>query len=134
MVKIEVASHSDAYTLFASLNNRGLPLTAIDLIKNKLLAQLESNEPGKIDYYYRQWNKLLSYLGDDYGIQERFFRQYYNAFREELKTIYQVPVAIRSNLIQIYEKLINHDAKKSLQKILAAGHLYSLNITSPSGR
>ncbi|MCP6553657.1 DUF262 domain-containing protein, partial [Klebsiella pneumoniae] len=41
LVKIEVASHSDAYTLFESLNNRGVPLTAIDLMKNKLLAKIE---------------------------------------------------------------------------------------------
>ena len=93
MVTIQVLSHSDAYILFASLNNRGMPLTAVDLIKNKLLARLESLEPGNIDHYYEDWNKLLSYFGDDYDIQERFFRHYYNAFREELKAIYQVPVA-----------------------------------------
>ena len=84
LVKIEVASHADAYTLFESLNNRGMPLTAIDLIKNKLLARLESIEPGKVDYYFGHWNKLLGCLGDDYTIQERFFRQYYNAFKNEL--------------------------------------------------
>lgn len=28
LVKIEVASHADVYTLFESLNNRGMPLTA----------------------------------------------------------------------------------------------------------
>lgn len=126
LVKIEVASHADAYTLFESLNNRGMPLTAIDLIKNKLLARLESIEPGKVDHYFEHWNRLLGYLGDDYGIQERFFRQYYNAFKDQLKAIHQVPVATRSNLIQIYEKLINHDAKDCLQKISAAGRLYSL--------
>lgn len=126
LVKIEVASHADAYTLFESLNNRGMPLTAIDLIKNKLLARLESIEPGKVDHYFGHWNRLLGYLGDDYAIQERFFRQYYNAFKDQLKAVYQVPVATRSNLIQIYEKLINHDAKDCLQKISAAGRLYSL--------
>lgn len=126
LVKIEVASHADAYTLFESLNNRGMPLSAIDLIKNKLLARLESLEPGKVDYYFEQWNRLLGYLGDDYSIQERFFRQYYNAFRDELKVIYQAPVATRSNLIQIYEQLINHDAKGCLQKINTAGRLYAL--------
>ena len=52
LVKIEVASHADAYTLFESLNNRGVPLTAIDLIKNKLLARLETTEPGKVDHYF----------------------------------------------------------------------------------
>lgn len=126
LVKIEVASHADAYTLFESLNNRGMPLTAIDLIKNKLLARLESIEPGKVDNYFGHWNRLLGYLGDDYAIQERFFRQYYNAFKDQLKAVHQVPVATRSNLIQIYEKLINHDAKDCLQKISAAGRLYSL--------
>lgn len=126
LVKIEVGSHADAYTLFESLNNRGMPLTAIDLIKNKLLARLESIEPGKVDHYFGHWNRLLGYLGDDYAIQERFFRQYYNAFKDQLKAIHQVPVATRSNLIQIYEKLISHDAKDCLQKISAAGRLYSV--------
>ncbi len=126
LVKIEVASHADAYTLFESLNNRGMPLTVIDLIKNKLLARLESIEPGKVDHYFEHWNRLLGYLGDDYAIQERFFRHYYNAFKDQLKAVHQVSVATRSNLIQIYEKLINYDAKGCLQKINAAGRLYSL--------
>lgn len=126
LVKIEVASHADAYTLFESLNNRGMPLTAIDLIKNKLLARLEFIEPGTIDNYFVHWNRLLGYLGDDYAIQERFFRQYYNAFKDQLKAIHQVPVATRSNLIQIYEKLINYDAKDCLKNISTAGRHYSL--------
>ena len=130
LVKIEVATHADAYTLFESLNNRGTPLTGIDLIKNKLLAKLEILEPGKIDYYFTHWNKLLGYLGDDYSIQERFFRQYYNGFREELKEIIQVPVATRSNLIQIYERLINHDVKDCLKSLLAAGKQYSYLIST----
>jgi hypothetical protein len=129
LVKIEVASHADAYTLFESLNNRGMPLTAIDLIKNKLLAKLESIEPGKVDHYFGRWSRLLGCLGDDYTVQERFFRQYYNAFKDELKEIHQVPVATRTNLIQIYEKLINHDAKNCLEMLSAAGQLYSIILT-----
>jgi len=130
MVKIEVENHADAYTLFESLNNRGMPLTAIDLIKNKLLARLESIEPGKVDHYFEHWNRLLGHLGDDYAIQERFFRQYYNAFKDQLKEVHNVPLATRSNLIEIYEKLINHDAKDCLQKISAASRLYSLILSN----
>ena len=33
LVKIEVGSHADAFTLFESLNNRGVPLSAFDLMK-----------------------------------------------------------------------------------------------------
>lgn len=136
LVKIEVASHADAYTLFESLNNRGTPLTAIDLIKNKLLARLETTDSGRVDHYFDVWNKLLGDLGDDYNVQERFFRHYYNAFKDVLNTPFRReddkkkdplgPVATRSNLIQIYEKLINQDAKKHLQDIRAAGRHYSL--------
>ena len=139
LVKIEVASHADAYTLFESLNNRGMPLTAIDLIKNKLLARLETTEPGKVDHYFDVWNKLLGYLGDDYSIQERFFRHYYNAFKDELNVPFRKdgdkkkdplgPVATRSNLIQIFEKLINQNAKSHLQDIRAAGQLYALMLS-----
>lgn len=125
LVKIEVASHSDAYTLFESLNNRGVPLTAIDLIKNKLLARLENDDAGQIDKHFNNWMKVLGYLGDDYGIQERFFRQYYNAFKPKLKKIVSVPVATKSNLIHVYEKMISNDAAKFLQKMLKHSELYA---------
>lgn len=125
LVKIEVASHSDAYTLFESLNNRGVPLTAIDLIKNKLLAKLESDDEGQIDKHFNNWTKVLGYLGDDYGVQERFFRQYYNAFKPKLKDIVSVPVATKSNLMQVYEKLISHDAETFLAKMIKHSELYA---------
>lgn len=73
--------------------------------------------------------------GDDYSIQERFFRHYYNAFKDSLNVPFRKdgdkkdplgPVATRSNLIQIYEKLINQDAKHHLQAIRTAGRLYAL--------
>ncbi|KAF1704222.1 DUF262 domain-containing protein [Pseudoxanthomonas kaohsiungensis] len=136
LVKIEVASHADAYTLFESLNNRGVPLTAIDLIKNKLLARLEIDEPGKVDRYFDIWKKLLEDLGDDYAVQERFFRHYYNAFKDRLNAPFRKeedkrkdplgPEAKRSNLIQIYEKLINENAEQHLKDIREAGRLYAL--------
>lgn len=136
LVKIEVASHADAYTLFESLNNRGTPLTAIDLIKNKLLAQLEANDPQALNHYFNMWNMVLGYLGDDYSVQERFFRHYYNAFKDPLNEPFRTqedkkkdplgPVATRSNLIQIYQKLIEKDAKGQLEAIRSASQLYAL--------
>lgn len=125
LVKIEVAGHSDAYTLFESLNNRGVPLTAIDLIKNKLLAVLESKDPGSIDKQYNRWKKVIDALGDDYALQERFFRQYYNAFKPNLKDIVSVPVATKSNLMQVYEKLIAHDAEGFLHAMIRLSSRYA---------
>lgn len=125
LVKIEVAGHSDAYTLFESLNNRGVPLTAIDLIKNKLLAVLEAKDSGSIDKHYNRWKKVIDALGDDYAVQERFFRQYYNAFKPDLKDIVSVPVATKSNLMHVYEKLIAHDAESFLQAMIRLSAHYA---------
>jgi len=125
LVKIEVAGHSDAYTLFESLNNRGVPLTAIDLIKNKLLAVLQSKDPGSIDTQYNRWKKVIDALGDDYAVQERFFRQYYNGFKTDLKDVVSVPVATKSNLMQVYEKLIAHDAEGFLHAMIRLSSRYA---------
>lgn len=125
LVKIEVHSHSDAYTLFESLNNRGVPLTAIDLIKNKLLALMEKKEPGNIEVNYEKWKQVIDALGDDYNVQERFFRQYYNAYRFELKEIVNVSVATKSNLMQIYEKLLQHDPKQFLDDMVRLTKIYA---------
>jgi predicted transport protein len=125
IVKIEVESYTDAFILFESLNNRGTPLSVIDLIKNSLLAEFEKTEKGSIDIYYERWKELLGYLGDDYTVQERFFRYYYDAFKPELQSIYSVSVATRSNLIHIYEKLIENDAKTFLTDIISAGKMYA---------
>jgi hypothetical protein len=125
MVKIEVNSHSDAYVLFESLNNRGTPLTAIDLIKNNLLAEVGRKDPDKIEAMFDKWKVLLENLTDDYTTQERFFRQFYNAFIHEYREITSIPFATRSILITIYEKLISNDVFNFVDRVGNAGRIYS---------
>jgi hypothetical protein len=126
LVKLEVESSSDAFTLFESLNNRGIPLTPIDIIKNSLLAAADKKRPKGLsaDHVFEQWSELLRDLGDDYKIQERFFRHYYNAFRDELPSVPKVQVATRSNLIKIYDRVIDVDLERRLDDILLCGGLY----------
>ncbi len=126
LVKLEVESTSDAFTLFESLNNRGIPLTPIDIIKNSILAAADKKRHKHFtaDHVFEQWNELLADLGDDYKVQERFFRHYYNAFKDELPTVPKTPIATRSNLIRIYEKVIATDLEKRLEDILLCGEVY----------
>lgn len=134
LVKIEVSSHSDAFVLFESLNNRGMPLTAIDLMKNLIMARAEKAGL-TTDECYDQWKDLLTMLSDDYKVQERFFRHYYNAFKielnepfikeEERKKLPLGVVATRSNLLGIYEKLINRNLPAFLEEITRCGSIYS---------
>ena len=134
LVKIEVSTHSDAYVLFESLNNRGTPLTAIDLMKNLIMARAEINHL-TVDDCFNRWQILLGNLSDDYGLQERFFRHYYNAFKHRLNKPFQHgndrkkdplgTIATRSNLLNIFESLINKNLSMFLNDILECGRIYS---------
>lgn len=141
LVKIEVSTHSDAYVLFESLNNRGTPLTAIDLMKNLIMARAEINHL-TVDDCFNRWQILLGNLSDDYGLQERFFRHYYNAFKHRLNKPFlhgndrkKDPlgtIATRSNLLNIFESLINKDLPMFLDDILECGRIYSWLILQDS--
>lgn len=138
MVGIEVDSHKDAYMLFESLNHRGEPLSAIDLIKNTLIAIAESRT--QADECYEKWKKSLSNMGDDYAVQERFFRQYYNAFRQELNEPWQKKIsgkmyplgylATRTTLLDIYEKLIKHDYQSFIDALEKESKIYSVIVNN----
>ena len=124
MVKIEVASHADAFVLFESLNNRGMPLSPVDLIKNHLLAESEKKQIMNVDQAFRHWNEMLSNLGDSYSTQERFLRHYYNAFKAELPEVANATVATKSNLIRIYEKLLQSELSEVVAALVAASKTY----------
>lgn len=138
IVGIEVDSHKDAYMLFESLNNRGVPLSAVDLIKNTLISASESGR--KSDECYEEWKTALGYLTDEYSTQERFFRQYYNAFREKLnepflrenpsKKFPLAYLATRTTLLEIYEKLIKKDFESFLENLVKEARIYSIIINN----
>ena len=133
MVMIEVSNHADAYTLFESLNNRGTPLTSVDLIKNLLLARLDVSGEENLDYYFTRWTEILGNLGEEYSEQERFFRQNYNAFRKSLNAPFvkgdrQYPlgtIATRSTMLDIYEKLITKDPVGALDELSENAAIYA---------
>ena len=137
LVGIEVDTNKDAYMLFESLNHRGVPLSALDLIKNTLIAQATTET--EANNSYELWKQILTNVGqDDYAVQERFFRQYYNAFREELNAPYKVPdkkyylgyLATRTTLLDIYEKMIKNDCATLLEDLLVKSQKYSLIVNN----
>lgn len=138
LVVIEVDTHKDAYMLFESLNNRGVPLTAIDLIKNLIISVSEKDN--KSNECYEIWKEIQNNLQEEYVVQERFFRQYYNAFREELNEPFILPestkkyplayLATKTTLMDIYEKLIKKDYQKYLNDIYLASKKYAIIINN----
>ena len=138
LVGIEVDSHKDAYMLFESLNHRGVPLSAIDLIKNILIA--EADEKGEADECYESWKEGLGKIGEDYTLQERFFRHWYNAFRDEFnepfvsaKANKKYPLAYKatkSTLLDIYEKVIRKDYSWFMQWFEEEADIYSIIVNN----
>lgn len=138
VVSIDVDSAKDAYMLFESLNNRGVPLSSIDLIKNMLIQYSEKDK--KSDEAYTTWTNVLNYLGEEYSVQERFFRHYYNAFRSELNAPFvnsnnkrRYPLgllATRTTLLDIYEKIVKKDYQLFLNGLLEKAKYYSVLINN----
>ncbi len=99
LVFITADNQSSAFTLFEALNNRGVPLSPIDIIKNTMLAEMERQHSTSIDESYKRWQKILGYLpeSDD---QERFLRHFDNAFKVNEKIqVDGVTRATRSKVI-----------------------------------
>ncbi|MEN3951265.1 DUF262 domain-containing protein [Iodidimonas sp. SYSU 1G8] len=134
LVKIEVRSHSDAFMLFESINNRGIPLSAIDIIKNNLLAELDKRPDYGIDRAFEEWKDLVDALPDP-AVQERFLRQLYNMF----KYLKQVEVkgctrATRSNLITIYDTLLRKRPVWLFEALQTKGKTYSALLNPTAAR
>lgn len=106
-ISAEVDEQQAAFTLFETMNNRGLPLSAIDLIKSSYMRETKDSSSN--------WGNLISILGNEAN-QEQFLRNNYNAFRKEYNNI-NVPItrdtkyelaskATKSNVIKIYNEII----------------------------
>jgi uncharacterized protein with ParB-like and HNH nuclease domain len=109
-VQITVNTQADAFALFESLNNRGVPLAAMDIIKNKILGTLEKKHNMNIDDSFEKWQKIINSIPEPED-QERFLRHFYHAFKHDPAiAVDGAPRAIRSQIIRIYETLINRNA------------------------
>jgi len=59
VIWVEVPDDRAAYTIFETMNDRGLDLSAIDLIKNHLFYMAED----EVEEAERKWAELIGTLG-----------------------------------------------------------------------
>jgi hypothetical protein len=96
----------------------------MDIIKNKMLAQMERIHGVDIDESFERWQKIISAIPDT-SDQERFLRHYYNAFKhEENVRVDKASRATKSQVIRIYETLINRDALLLFNDLESKAELY----------
>jgi len=132
IVKIDVADEASAFTLFESINNRGIPLTPIDLIKNTIIGRMaELNE--KADKINEDWQIIVKNI-ETYSDQIRFLRHFYHAFQKNPKIkVPKYTKATKTNIIKIYPALIKDssdiDVDNTLKELIEKSNIYSTFIS-----
>lgn len=94
-IQVVVEDDVGAYTVFETLNARGMELTASDLIKNYLMSLVAKKGQGDLEHVLKRWHRMTSQIGArklpeflrhhfnsrfPYVRQERLFRE----IREEV--------------------------------------------------
>lgn len=127
VVRIDTEDANSAFILFESINNRGMVLTPIDLIKNSLISHLSKNE--KPDDINKLWQEVIKNV-DDYEGQVRFLRHYYNAFSNVESYKFKVKVkdvskATKSSLIKIYSDIIKNYGSLLIKDLIEKSYIYN---------
>jgi hypothetical protein len=112
-VVLKVAPIDDAFVLFETLNDRGLALSAGDLLKNLILASAAASREA-IEEYAREWDSLLASLrGADVTT---FLRHYLLIHRESV---------IKDDVYRHFREDVRvRGARLLVPKLREAGELY----------
>lgn len=119
-IHITVKSEDDAYTIFETLNARGLNLSSLDLIKNWIFKNLKTTHP--TDNAQENWKKINNTLASrQYSIDiDTFFRHYWNS-----KFGYSSEDRIYKNFKALVANGDIHDAKAFLNELVHESSMYN---------
>ena len=136
VVRIDTQDAASAFILFESINNRGVPLTPMDLIKNSMISSLKNQSAEQTN---EEWQQIINNL-NDYDVQVRYLRHFYQAFK---------PVGLiwdkdkgkdkitKNDLIQTYTAVIKQQPENVLRELTVKSEIYKAlsfpeNITADS--
>ncbi|BAU66975.1 hypothetical protein STA3757_43810 [Stanieria sp. NIES-3757] len=124
VIFITVSEEDDAYTIFETLNARGMDLSFVDLIKNKIFKNSKTKHPD--DFAKTKWKNLRNTITsrDGVGSLETFVRHWWIA---------RYNYTSEDNVYKHFKKLWNKekiDAESFLNELLNDAKLY-IKISSP---
>lgn len=108
VVDITVRDISDAIQIFSTLNNRGLPLSAADIIKTTIMMQFNKDANTELD----GWNQLIDNINEGKEkVSDRFFRSFFNSILADIKNRYRYDSKIvkSGNLLESVEEICKLD-------------------------
>ncbi len=119
-IEISVANEISAYTVFETLNARGVDLTATDLLKNYLFSLVSQGQD--LNHVERQWQRIISII-DTTKFQE-FLRYFINSQR---------PIVRKERLFKVLknEYSTSESALSLLKELEDNAHIYSA-LSQPS--
>jgi uncharacterized protein with ParB-like and HNH nuclease domain len=133
-VLLLASAEEDAYQLFQVLNDRGVDLSSVDVIKSYLFAGLNQSD-AELASRHEQWIEMQKILGST-AIQERYLRHLYNAhlrfeYKIEDKILDQTRVTtLKSDYRYLISKFDNATMDKFYDSIIENGQLYK-EISNP---
>ena len=77
LVEITAYSDDDAYTIFETMNDRGLSLTPTEMLKGYLLANIDEEQRDKVNDEWKERIRALTDLGR--GIDAEFFKAWFRS-------------------------------------------------------
>lgn len=134
---IEVENEDDAFTIFETLNERGLKLSPADLIKSYILRMvLEENNKANRNEIVGVWDEIMESLGD-YDLTN-FLRHYLLVVHDETIQKKVIFPKIKSEIEPTDKSVKPVSARKKLDDIRTAAFSYaqlladgSVNIDNP---
>jgi hypothetical protein len=119
---IEVGNEEDAFTIFETLNDRGLKLSASDLIKSFLLRRIiEQNSATDRAEIIENWEKIPSYL-ENYDISS--FLRHYLLTQEEVPVQKKKIFTLLKNDVEVQARQDPKSAKKKLDELINSAFHY----------
>jgi len=107
VVLIQAQNEKSAFRLFETLNDRGLELSAIDLMKNYLLKVVNNNDNLNTDLIKENWENIILNI-QEVSRKVRFFRHY--IMSSEPKTRSKIT---QRRVYDRFKEIINEDLKKT---------------------
>lgn len=104
-ISVRVQDQLSAYTVFETLNARGLELTETDLLKNYLLSLADRLSKSQMDPVLRQWARITARVG--IAAFPEFLRHHLNSRREYVrqKQLFKTIKREVTTLDQVFELL-----------------------------
>lgn len=133
-VELAEDSHSDAFKLFDVLNNRGMPLSAMDILRNSIFQEFFNinTDNSYLEDKNIIFNEIMENLGDS-STQTRFLRQFYMAFKHEPKLKTSISKITKGNVVDVYNELIKKDVTYLFDSIREASEIYKDFINFSNG-